>query len=81
MIKADLNRLMSDYSTFTKNLGTRKIVIKIIYINHFLIFKLDLTEINILKFFLANQYKIKDVNSYKLFTRIKLKQNLKAKTI
>ena len=81
MIKADLIRLMSDYSAFAKNLGTSKVVIVIIYVNNFLFFGPNLTKINIIKSFWANQYKIKNLGSYEQFTGIKLKQNLEAKTI
>ncbi len=72
---------MSDYSAFAKNLGTSKVVIVIVYIDNFLFFRLDLTEIKIVKSFLANQYKMKDLGSCGQFTRIKLEQNLKTKTI
>ncbi len=81
MITASLKRLMSDYSAFAKNLGTSKVVIVIVYIDDFLFFRLDLMEINILKSFLADQYKMKDLGSCGQFTGIKLEQNLKAKTI
>lgn len=81
MIKVGLKRLMSDYLAFVKNLGTSKIVIIIVYINNFLFFRLDLVEINIVKSFLADQYKIKNLNSYGQFISIKLEQNLEAKTI
>ncbi len=63
MIKAGLKRLMSDYSAFAKNLATSKVVIVIVYVDDFLFFGPDLTEINIVKSFLANQYKIKDLGS------------------
>ena len=55
MIKTGLKRLMSDYSAFAQNLDTRKVVIDIIYVNNFLFFGLNLTKINIVKSFLANQ--------------------------
>ena len=54
MIKADLKRLMLDYSTFAKNLTISKVVIIIVYVDDFLFFGLDLTKINIIKSFLAN---------------------------
>ena len=81
MIRAGLKRLMSNFSAFANNLGTSKVVIVIVYIDNFLFFRPDLTEINIVKSFLANQYKMKDLSSYGQFSKIKLKQNLKAKTI
>ena len=81
MIKAGLKRFMSDYSAFAKNLGISKFVIVIVYIENFFFFGLDLTKINIIKSFLADQYKIKDMSSCEQFTGIKLKQNLEAKKI
>ncbi len=81
IIRVGLKKLMSDYSAFVKNLGTGKIVIIIVYVDNFLFFGPDLREINIVKFFLANQYKMKDLSSYGQFTGTKLEQNLKAKTI
>ena len=54
MIKAGLNRLISDYSASTKNLGTSKVVIVIVYIDNFLFFGPNLTKINIIKSFLAD---------------------------
>ena len=81
MIKAGLKRLISDYSAFAKNLGTSKVVIVIVYVDDFLFFGTDLTEINIIKSFLADQYKMKDLGSCGQFTGIKLERNLEAKTI
>ncbi len=81
MIKAGLKRPLSDYLAFAKNLGTSKFVIVIVYIDDFLLFGPDLTKINIVKYFLANQYKMKDLGSCRQFTEIKLEQNLKANTI
>lgn len=72
---------MSDYSAFAKNLSTNKIVIVIVYVDNFLFFGPELTEINIIKSFLANQYKMKDLGSCRQFSGIKLEQNLEAKTI
>ncbi len=54
MIKAGLIKFMSDYSTFAKNFGINKVVIVIGYVDNFLFFKLNLIEINIVKFFLTN---------------------------
>ena len=54
MIKAGLKRLISDYSAFTKNLSTSKVIIVIIYINDFLYLGPDLAEINIVIYFLAD---------------------------
>lgn len=76
---------MSDYSPFAKNLGSSKVVIIIVYVNDFLFFKADFIKINIVKFFLTDQYKMKDLGSCGQFTEIKreqnLEQNLEAKTI
>ena len=73
MINAGLKKLMSDYSAFAKNLGTNKVVIVIIYIDDFLFFGPDLTKINFVKSFLANQYKMKNLGFCRQFTEIKLK--------
>ncbi len=81
MIRAGLQRLMSDYSAFAKNLGTSMVVIVIVYVDDFLFFGPDFTKINIVKSFLADQYKIKDLGSCGQFIEINLEQNLKAKTI
>lgn len=72
---------MSNHLVFTKNFGTSKIIIVMIYINDLLIFWSDITEINIVKLFLTNQYKIKNLGSCGQFTRTKLVQNLERKTI
>ena len=81
MTRAGLKRLQSDYSAFAKNLGTSKAVIIIVYIDNFLFFGPDITEINVLKSFLADQYKMKDLGLYGQFTGIKLEQNLEDRTI
>lgn len=81
MTKASLTRLMSDYLAFAKNFGISKVVIVIIYIDNFLFFRPDLTEINLIKSFLSDQYKIKNLSLYNQFTRIKLEQNLEKRSI
>lgn len=81
MIKADLKRLMSDYFAFAKNLDTSKVVILIIYKDNFLFLRPDLMEMNIIKLFLADQYKIEDLGSYEQFIEIKLEQYLETKII
>ena len=81
MIKAGLKRFMLDYSAFAKNLGTGKIVVVIVYVDNLLIFDPKLAKINIIKSFLAGQYKMKDLRSYGQFIDIKLERNLEAKTI
>ena len=81
MIKAGLKKLISDYSVFAKNLGTNKVVIVIVYVDDFLFFGPDITEIHIVKSFLADQYKMKDLGSCGQFIGIKLERNLEAKTI
>ena len=81
MIKAYLKRLISDYLAFAKSLGINKIVIIIFYMDNFLFFGSNLIEINFVKSFSTNQYKMKDLNSCRKFTKIKLEQNLEAKTI
>lgn len=64
---------MLDYLAFLKNLGTSKIVIIIVYIDNFLFFGPEFIEINIMKFFFVDQYKMKDLDSYRQFIKIKLK--------
>lgn len=54
MIRTGLKWLISDNLAFAKNLGISKVVIVIIYIDDFLFFVPDFTEINIIKSFLAN---------------------------
>lgn len=81
MIKADLKRFMWDYLAFFKNLGTSKVVIVFVYFDNFLFFRPNLTEINIIKSFLVDQYRMKDLNSYEQFIGIKVEQNLEVKTI
>lgn len=63
MIKASLKGFMSDYLAFAKNLGISKVIIVIVYIDNFPFFDPDLTEMNNVKSFLANQYKMKDLIS------------------
>lgn len=65
MIKTGLKGFILNYSAFTKNLDISKIVIVIIYIENILFFRSDFIKINIAKSFLADQYKIKDLGSYK----------------
>lgn len=72
---------MLDYSTFTNNLSISKIIIIIIYIDNFLYLELDIIEMNIIKSFLDNHYKIKDLSLYEEFIKTRLKQNLEKKTI
>lgn len=49
IIQAGLQRLISNFSAFAKNLGTTKVVIIIVYINYFLLFGPKIMEINIVK--------------------------------
>lgn len=81
MIKADLKKLILDYSAFAKNLDINKVVIVIVYVDNFLFFESDLIKTNIVKSFLADQYKMKNLRSCGQFTSIKLKQNLEVKII
>lgn len=81
MTKLGLKRFVSDYSALAKNLGTSKVVIIIVYVNNFLFFGPNFTEINLVKSFLLNQYKMKDLDFCSQFTGIKLQQNLEKKTI
>lgn len=55
---------MSDYLIFAKNLSIIKVAIIIIYIDDFFFFRPNIMEINIVKLFLTDQYKIKDLSSY-----------------
>ena len=72
MIKAGLKKLISDHSAFIKNLGSSKIIIVIVNVNNFLIFEPDFSKSNIVKSFLGDQYKMKNLGFYKQFTKIKL---------
>ena len=72
MIGAGLKRLVSDYFAFAKNLGTSKLVIVIVYVYDFLFFGPDISEINTVKKYLADRYKIKDLGPCGQFTEIKL---------
>lgn len=72
MINAGLSKFISDYSAFVKNISTSKLVIVIIYVNNFLFFGLDITGINIIKSFLADRYKMKDLGSCRKFTGTRL---------
>lgn len=81
IIKVGQKKLMLNYYTFIPNLSTTNIIIIIVYIDNFLFFCLEIIGINIVKFFLVDQYKIEDLGSYKWFMRIKLEKNLKIKII
>ena len=81
MTKAGPKRLVSDYLALVKNYGTSKVVIIIVYVDDFLFFKPNLTKINLVKLFLSNQYKMKNLDFYGQFTSIKLEQNLEKRTI
>ncbi len=60
MISADPMSRVSDYSSFAKDLGTSKVIVVIVYINNFPYFGLDIQEINIVKTYMADWYKMKD---------------------
>ncbi len=81
MILAGLKRLISDYSTFAKNLGTSKVVIVIVCVDDFLFFGPDIQEINTVKKYLVDQYKMKDLGPYDKFMEIKLDRDTHKKTI
>lgn len=73
MIKAYLKRFILDYLVFIKNHDINKVIIIIVYINNIFFFEPNIMEINIIKSFLANKYKIKDLSFYNQFIDIKLK--------
>lgn len=76
MVLANLKILTLYYLAFAKNRGTSKVVIVIVYINNFLSFEPDIIETKLLNFFLAAQYKMKDLSSCDQLTSVKLEQNL-----
>ncbi len=81
IIRAGLKRLISDNSVFAKNLGTRKVVIIIVCVDHFLFFGPDIQEINTVKKYLADRYKMKDLWPCGQFTGIKLDRDTDNKKI
>lgn len=72
---------MLNYLLFAKNSNTNKIFIVIVYINNYLFFRPNFIKINIIKSFLIEKYKIKNLGSCKQFLEIKLEQNLEKKLI
>ena len=81
MILAGLKKLLSDYSAFAKNLGTDQVVIVIVYVDDFLFFGLDIAEINSIKRFLSETFKMKDLRPCGQFTGIKIECQIEEKTI
>ncbi len=81
MTPSGLKRLLSDHSAFDKNLKTDQVVIIIVYIDIFLFLGPDITEMNSIKRFLSETYKMKDLGPYCQFTGIKIKRQIEEKTI
>ncbi len=76
-----LKRLSSDHYVFAKTLETDQVVIIIVYINDFLKFDLDIAEMNSIKIFLSETYKMKDLGTCCQFTCLKIKCQIEEKNI
>lgn len=72
---------MSDYSVFIRNAGTPRVVIVLVYVDDFLIFGPDKAEIDNVKWWLATNYKIKDLGTCSQFLGIKVERNEDLRTI
>ena len=81
LLKASLTRLMSDYSVFIYNAGTTKVVIVIVYVDNFLVFGPNMSEIENVKWWLAIHYKIKDLGPYSQFLGMKVERDEELHTI
>lgn len=81
LFAAGLTQLMSNYLIFIYNFEITKIVIVIIYINNFLVFGANISEIDNIKWWLATHYKIKDLKLCSQFLCMKVEQNKKLWTI
>ena len=81
LLGAGLTRLMSDYSVFIRNAGTTKVVIVIVYVDDFLVFGPNMSEIDNIKWWLATHYKIKDLGPCSQFLGMKVERNEELRTI
>ena len=81
MTLSGLKRLLSDHFALGKNLETDQVGIIIVYIDDFLFFGPNIVEINSIKRFLSETYKMQDLGSYCQFTGIKMERQMKQKTI
>lgn len=81
LFRAGLTRLMSDYSVFIRNAGTTRVVIVIVYVDDFLVFGPNMSDIDIIKWWLATHYKIKDLGPCSQFLGMKVERNEELRTI
>ena len=81
LLKAGLTRLMSDYSVFIRNAGSSKMVIVVIYVDDFLVFGLDKSEIDNIKWWLNTNYKMKDLGTCRQFLGMKVERDEDRRTI
>ena len=72
---------MSDYSVFIRNAGTLRVVIVLVYVDDFLVFGPDKAEIDNVKWWLATNYKIKDLGPCSQFLGMKVERNEDLRTI
>ena len=66
---------MSNYSVFIRNAGPRKMIIVVIYIDNFLVFKFDKSKIDNIKWWLNINYKMKDLKTCRQFLGIKVERD------
>ena len=81
LFRAGLTRLMSDYSVFNRNAGIPRVVIVIIYVDDFLAFGPNMSEIKNLKRWLAANYKMKDLGPCSQFLGMKVERDEERRTI
>ena len=81
LLKASFLRLMSNYSIFICNAGSSKMIIVVIYIDDFLVFGLDKSEIDNIKWWLNINYKMKDLGTCCQFLGMKVEQEKNRCTI
>ena len=81
LLKAGLTQLILEYSVFIQNVGSRLMVIVVIFVDDFLVFGLNKSEINNIKWWLNNNYKMKDLEICRQFSGIKVERDENCHTI
>ena len=79
--EAGLKPLYSDSSVYVRNLGTAKMVFVAIYVDDILITGPDMDEINALKRWLSDRFRMKDLGPCHHYLGMKVDHDLEAKTL
>ena len=79
--EAGLKPLYLDFSVYIRNPGTAKMVIVAIYVNDILVTGPDMEEINALKRWLLDRFRMKDLGPCRHYLGMKIDRDLEAKTL